>query len=68
MAFPGKGEQCSLLQQGEVFLWAGPKFTYWISLKRAHESAAPFDFVYVLEIASPLQLAWLSVWVCALNR
>lgn len=28
---------------------------------RRGESAAPFDFVYVLEIASPLQLAWLSV-------
>lgn len=28
---------------------------------RKGESAAPFDFVYVLEIASPLQLAWLSV-------
>lgn len=25
------------------------------------ESAAPFDFVYVLEIASPLQLALCSV-------
>ena len=24
------------------------------------ESAAPFDFVYVQEIASPLQLAWCS--------
>lgn len=28
---------------------------------RKGESTAPFDFVYVLEIASPLQLAWLSV-------
>lgn len=54
------------LQQGEVLVCGGPKFTLWITLKNTWEgeNAVSFDFFYVLEIASSLQLARCSVWAC----
>lgn len=63
-----KGEQYGFFsqQQGEVFLWR-TQIHFLNNIKEATcegESAAPFDFVYVLEIASHLQLARCSVRAC----
>lgn len=66
MVFFGKGEQSGVtIRRGATARWT--QIHLLNNIKRGTwkgESAAAFDFVYVLEIASPLQLAQCSVCGC----